>query len=256
MILNYKLYGEGAPLIILHGLLGTMDNWGGQIKRLSQHFQVISVDLRNHGRSPHSDEMSYALMAEDIVELIDHLGFSKVSVIGHSMGGKTAMQLALNYPKLIDKLIIVDISPIQYPPHHANVFEGLYAIDLANLASRSDANKQLAQHVDDPGTRAFLLKNLYRTEDNKFAWLMNLDALHNQYNNICAAPDGKPFESEVLFIKGELSDYMLPAHRDAVLKLFPHANYKVVMGSGHNPHAEKPAEFSKLALTYLTRPDI
>jgi esterase len=158
MLLNYKQQGEGAPLIILHGLLGTMDNWGGQIKVLSQHFQVIAVDLRNHGHSPHSDDMSYALMADDIVELIDHLGFSKVNIIGHSMGGKTAMQLALNHPERIDQLIVVDISPIEYPPHHANVFEGLYSIDLATLTSRNEASKQLAQYVDDHGTRAFLLK--------------------------------------------------------------------------------------------------
>lgn len=253
MLLNYKQQGEGAPLIILHGLLGTMDNWGGQIKVLSQHFQVIAVDLRNHGHSPHSGDMSYALMADDIVELIDHLGFNKVNIIGHSMGGKTAMQLALNHPERIDQLIVVDISPIEYPPHHANVFEGLYSIDLATLTSRNEASKQLAQYVDDHGTRAFLLKNLYRTADNTFAWLMNLDALYNQYGNICAAPNGNPFNAEVLFVKGELSDYMLPAHRGAVLKLFPQARYKVVMGSGHNPHAEKPADFSKIALNHLNK---
>lgn len=251
MKLNYQIHGEGKPLIILHGLFGTLENWGAQIKALAQHYQVIAADMRNHGRSPHSDQMSYDLMAADIAELMASLNLDKAQIIGHSMGGKAAMQFALTHPEKIEKLIIVDIAPVEYTPHHDDVFKGLFAVDLRQLKSRSEADKQLSNYVDELGVRAFLLKNLYRNEEKQFAWRMNLDTLHSQYANISAAPKGAPYPQEVLFIKGANSHYLLAKYRDAVLSLFPKADYKIIQDAGHWPHAEKPAEFTQLVLDYL-----
>lgn len=251
MLLNYQVTGEGEPLIILHGLFGMLQNWNNPSKTLSQQYQVIAVDLRNHGRSPHCDEVSYSLMAADIIALMDHLNLPSAHILGHSMGGKVAMQLALNHPERINKLIVVDIAPVLYTPHHDDVFQGLFGVDLTTIKSRGDADKALAQHVDDAAVRAFLLTNLYRTEDQQFSWRMNLDALHKQYANISAAPEGPHYKQPVLFIKGANSDYLIPAYREAVLSLFPQADYKVIMGAGHWPHAEKPAEFTKIVMDYL-----
>ncbi len=250
MQLNYEIYGEGQPLIILHGLFGTLENWGAQIKSLSQHYQVIAVDLRNHGRSPHSDEVGYAAMAKDIQNLITDLQLSSAHILGHSMGGKVAMQLALNQPELIRKLIVVDIAPVQYQPHHDEVFEGLFSIPLTQIKSRREADTILAEKVAELGVRAFLLKNLYR-EGEQFAWRMNLEALHSNYQAISAPPEGTPYSAPMLFIKGGNSNYMIPAYRDQVLSLFPQADYKIIKNAGHWPHAEKPAEFTEIVLDYL-----
>jgi len=251
MLLNYQIKGDGEPLVILHGLFGTLENWGSQIKTLAEHFQVIAVDMRNHGRSPHSDEMSYPAMADDIAELMTHLELDSALILGHSMGGKAAMQLALSHPEKVKRLIIADISPVQYTPHHDDVFEGLFAINLENLKSRSEADKVLAEKVPELSVRAFLLKNLYRNESGGFSWRMNLPALHSEYIHISKPPAGKPFQGPTLFIKGANSDYILPEHREQILELFPTATYKLIQGAGHWPHAEKPELFSKLVLNFL-----
>ncbi|WP_286239794.1 alpha/beta fold hydrolase [Neptuniibacter halophilus] len=252
MQLNYQLHGEGEPLIILHGLFGTLENWGSQIKSLAERFQVIAVDLRNHGRSPHSDEMSYPLMAADILALMEQLNVSKAHILGHSMGGKAAMQLALNHPDRIDKLIVVDIAPVVYPRHHDDVFEGLFSIDLTSLKSRSQADSQLQALIKEPSVRAFLLKNLYRNEAGQFDWRMNLQALHDDYAQISAAPQGSsPYPKPVLFIKGANSNYLIPEYRDDLLGLFPKASYKVIQNAGHWPHAEQADSFSRMVLDYL-----
>jgi esterase len=251
MQLHYQIQGQGEPLLILHGLFGSLDNWGSQAKALAQQFQVISVDLRNHGRSPHSDEMSYAAMAQDLIELLDSLNSARARILGHSMGGKVAMQLALNVPERIERLIVVDIAPVQYPHHHDDVFKGLFAVELNTLKSRADAEKQLAPLVEDPMVRAFLLRNLYRTDAGGFAWRINLEGLHRSYAGIAAAPQGTPFEGPTLFIKGGNSDYIRPHHRDALLALFPNAGYKVIDGAGHWPQAEKPALTTRLIENFL-----
>jgi len=249
--LFHQIYGAGEPLLILHGLFGTYENWGSQIKGLAEHFQVIAVDLRNHGRSPHSDEFTYPAMAADVLALMDELGLESAHVLGHSMGGKVAMQLALNAPERLRKLIVVDIAPVTYQPHHDGVFKGLFSIELEGLKSRGEADKQLAQHVMEPSVRAFLLKNLYRNEQKQFAWRMNLAVLHGQYSNISLAPEGTPYSGETLFIKGANSDYLLPEYRDQVIGLFPAASYKIIDGAGHWPHAEKAEMFSRIVLKFL-----
>lgn len=251
MKLHHQIYGSGSPLIILHGLFGTLENWGSQIKTLAESYQVIAVDLRNHGRSPHTDVMDYNAMANDVIELLDDLSLTDVNIMGHSMGGKVAMQIALNHPERLRKLIIVDISPVVYQAHHDDVFKGLFSIDLNHIKSRTEADRTLAQQVSDPSVRAFLLKNLYRDEHKIFNWRMNLPTLAQTYANLRQAPHGVPFTGETLFIKGANSDYILPDHRELILCLFPLATYKLIEGAGHWPHAEKPSIFTKLVLNFL-----
>ncbi len=251
MQLHHQILGQGAPLLILHGLFGSLDNWASQAKALAAQFQVISIDLRNHGRSPHDSEMSYAVMAQDLVELMDSLNIERARVLGHSMGGKAAMQLALTHPERVEQLIVVDIAPVQYPDHHSDVFRGLQAVDLDTLGSRSDAEKQLMPLIDDAMVRAFLLRNLYRSDAGHFDWRFNLDALYQGYANISAAPEGTAYDGPTLFIKGGNSDYIKPQHRQVILSLFPQADYKIVDGAGHWPQAEKPALMTRLILNFL-----
>ena len=253
MELNVQISGSGEPLIIMHGLFGTLENWGGQIKALSEHFTVYAVDLRNHGRSPHSDQISYPLMASDIIQLMDQQGLGSAHILGHSMGGKVAMQLAMNNPERINKLIVVDIAPVQYPDHHNDVFAGLNSIDLSHLKSRSEADLQLARHIPETGVRQFLLKNLYRNELKQFAWRMNLPALETRYNEISRPPTGPAYDKGMLFIKGEKSDYITAAYRDEILRLFPKAGYRIIKDAGHWPHAEKAVAFTKLVISFLIK---
>ncbi|WP_290700457.1 alpha/beta fold hydrolase [Amphritea sp.] len=253
MQLNVQISGSGAPLIIMHGLFGTQSNWSGQIKALADHFTVYAIDLPNHGRSPHTNRTSYPLMADNIIELMDQHNLDSAHILGHSMGGKVAMQLAMNNPQRVRKLIIVDIAPVQYPNHHGDVFTGLNAVDLNNLKSRGDADKQLSQHVEELSVRQFLLTNLYRTEAKDFAWRMNLPVLEACYDEISKAPTGPAFENPMLFIKGENSDYITTDYRDQILKLFPKADYRLIREAGHWPHAEKATVFTKLVLNYLNK---
>ena len=251
MKLHYQISGDGPPLIILHGLFGTLENWGSQVTALSQHYQVISVDLRNHGRSPHSQTMNYTLMAADVIELMDHLRVSGSAIIGHSMGGKVAMQVALNYPQRVTQLIVVDIAPVSYSAHHEEIFKGLFSIELASLSSRTAADTQLKAYTADPGIRAFLLKNLYRKQDKAFAWRFNLQVLRQSYQHLSLAPSGTIFDGATLFIKGKNSDYILPQHQGPITALFSKATFKMIEGAGHWPHAEKPKVFSSIIIKFL-----
>lgn len=251
MELHYHRTGSGPTLLILHGLFGTWENWGFQVKKLSEKFDIIAADLRNHGSSPHDDSISYHLMAEDVIALMDRLGIDKASILGHSMGGKVAMQLALDHPQRVERLIVADIAPVEYPPHHSDVFAGLFNVDLAAITSRSAADQQLAEHIDSAGVRGFLLKNLQRAAEGGFSWKMNLEALHREYRHIAAAPTEGVYSGPVLFIKGGDSDYLLPEHADAIKSRFPNAGYKVIDGVGHWLHAEKPAAFNRLVERFL-----
>lgn len=252
MLLHTHSSGSGKPVVLIHGLFGSFENLGVIARSLSADYQVINVDVRNHGRSGHSDTMTYALMAEDLAQTLLDLGINKASVLGHSMGGKLAMAFALAYPERVDKLILADVAPVAYPPRHTEILKALTSLDLATLSSRADADTHLRQYIEEPGVRQFLLKSLQKDDDH-FSWRFNLTALADNYPAIIGAPlqDGQ-FNGEVLFIKGGLSDYILPEHKAGIMQLFPNAQAKIIQGTGHWLHAEKPAAFTKLVQDFLS----
>ncbi|MCS4307922.1 esterase [Rheinheimera pacifica] len=255
MLLHTHISGQQnsstAPVVLIHGLFGSYENLGVIERSLSDQYQVINVDVRNHGRSDHSAEMNYQLMAEDLAQTLDSLNVKKSAILGHSMGGKLAMAYAVTYPERVSKLILADIAPVGYPPRHNSIFTGLNSVDLTEIENRADADKQLAQHVKESGVRQFLLKSLVK-DDDKFEWRFNLNALYSNYTELIGKPiDSGVFSGPVLFIKGGDSDYILPEHKDAITKMFPAAQAKIIQGTGHWLHAEKPAAFTKLVKDFL-----
>lgn len=254
MKIHYRELGEGQAFIILHGLFGYSDNWQTHAKKIAEYYRVILVDQRNHGHSPWSDEFSYELMAQDLKELCDELQLKNCILMGHSMGGKTAMVFAQNYPELLDKLIIVDMGIKRYPMHHEEIIKGLNAIDLSNDISRSEAEQQLTPFVDSPGIRQFLLKNLYWNDQKKLAWRMNVKVLEAKMDEILAEiKNPSPVLITSLFIRGEKSNYILDEDWENIEALFPDANLSTIKNSGHWVHAESPKEFLNEVLNYCLR---
>ncbi len=246
-----KIAGSGPPLIILHGLFGSWENWGGQARQLSQHYTVYAMDLRNHGRSPHSDEMDYPTMVEDVQHTMAIHGIDNAMVIGHSMGGKAAMLLSLTHPELVNRLVVVDISPRTYEPGHNEVFEALCGLDITGIKSRSEADKLVATKIPDLGVRAFVLKNLTRAEQG-FAWKMNLPVLQEKYANLIAGINSdNQYMGPTLFIKGANSDYIEKQDQPLINALFPNAKAKIIDGTGHWPHSEKSTVFFKILTKFL-----
>lgn len=252
MELNYKEFGQGEPLIILHGLFGTLDNWQTLAKRFAENYTVFIIDQRNHGKSPHTEEHSYALMAEDLRKFMESNFMFKAHILGHSMGGKTAMKFALTNPDMVDKLTIVDISPKENEGGHEAIFEALFSLDLAKIQSRTEADEQLAKSMKDVGVRQFLLKNLTREKTGGYRWKMNLSALHTHYQEILAEVTGEEiFEGESLFIRGGKSDYVLDADIPQIMEYFPAAKIETVANAGHWVHAEQPEELFRLVSDFL-----
>ena len=250
--LHFDRFGdEGEILIIIHGLFGSASNFRGLARRYSAHYKTYCLDLRNHGLSFHDDDISYEAMASDVIGFMDKENISKAHIMGHSMGGKVAMQVALNYPKYVDKLIIGDIAPTAYPPNHQNIFDGLNAINLDEIKTRSAAEIILKDYVEDAGVRIFLLTNLVRNKDQSFRWRINLAALEVNYEEVAAAPKGKPFLGKTLFIRGELSAYVPDAFKKQIAQSFPNYTLETLSGVGHWLHAEKPIEYSKLVTDFL-----
>lgn len=269
--LHNKQFGSGPSLVILHGLFGSWENWRSHAQQLSEHFQVTLMDLRNHGQSGHRAAMNYPVMASDVAFTCQQLGIEHTHVLGHSMGGKTAMQLALNYPLLIDRLIVVDIGPGRYPPHHQKILQGMALLADTAVESRQAADAILSKFEQSQGIRSFLLKNLERTDEGQYRLRINLDAIVEQYDSIAAAitvdngdainqdainqsehaGNSTRFDNPVLFIKGGDSDYLKETDRDAILALFPIARVKVVAGTGHWLHSEKPARVQNIIHDFL-----
>ncbi len=249
--LHYRVAGEhGDWVLLLHGLFGAGDNLGALAKALADEFRVVQIDLRNHGRSPHSDVMSFAAMAADIALLQDTLGIARSHIVGHSLGGRVAMQLALQDAARVQRLIVADIAPVAYAPHHTEIFSALQRLDLRNIANRGDVDAQLARSISDLGVRQFLLKSLYKDGDI-WRWRFNLPALQANYSNITVAQSGDPFAGSTLFIKGELSNYILPEYEGAMRKLFPEFKLKTIAGAGHWLHGEKPVIFNQMVQQFL-----
>lgn len=243
-VLHYKTYGQGPALVILHGLFGMLDNWQTLARKWAEDYQVVLLDLRNHGRSPHEEEMSYPLMAEDVAEILETLGIDECILLGHSMGGKVAMQTALDYPDLVSKLVVVDIAPRRYTPGHAAIFAALEAFDPATLPDRKAAAREMEQYVSDPGIQLFLLKNLTRHSDGGFRWRMNLPVIKANYHKLIGPVGnlGDSYPAPSLFIRGGNSGYVKDEDVDFIQVLFPAARLATVAGAGHWVHAEKPVE--------------
>lgn len=253
MKLFSRIMGSGQPLLIVHGLFGMSDNWQSLAKQFSEYFEVHLIDQRNHGRSPHSDVFNYPAMAADLVEYIGHHQLKKVLLMGHSLGGKTAMQLAVNYPDLLDKLVVVDISPKYYPVHHHVIVEGLQSLDFSVLKSRGEAEKQLAKHIPEAGVRQFLLKSLYWKEKGQLAFRFNLVAIAKQIS-IVGEPlaEGSSFSKPTLFIDGANSNYIHEEDEDLIFDHFSVAEIETIAHAGHWVHAEQPQLFAEAALRFLT----
>ncbi|WP_071911752.1 MULTISPECIES: alpha/beta fold hydrolase [Aeromonas] len=251
--MNFKEQGQGPAVILIHGLFGSLDNLGLLARALGEHYRVISVDLRNHGTSFRSDDMSYPAQAADILALMDHLGLDQAALVGHSMGGKVGMQLAKLAPARVSRLVVADMAPVAYPhSRHQNVFAGLNATLAAQPQNRSDAERILAEHIEIAGVRQFLLKSFAKGDDG-WQWRFNVPALEENYANIMGWPeDERRFEGPVLFIKGGDSDYMQPQYSEAALAQFPAAKVRVIAGTGHWLHAEKPMLFNKLVVDFLS----
>jgi len=257
MKLKYRRYSTvGHPLLILHGLFGSLGNWNWHSNKLSEQYAVYALDLRNHGASPHNEQMDYPVMAADVIEFMDEHNIGSAHLLGHSMGGKVAMQLALEHPQRVDKLIVADIAPVKYAGEHDQVFDGLRAIDLQQIKSRTQADKMLAEYVEDEVVRQFLLTNLVPDEDGRFHWRINLPVLAKSYLQLRAAPAGDGiFDKPVLFIKGALSNYITEKHQQDIKKKFPQARLKTIMQTGHWLHAEKPQTFYHLVSDFLSQPE-
>ncbi|SMF54718.1 esterase [Alteromonadaceae bacterium Bs31] len=251
MPLNARQAGTGKPVVLIHGLFGSLENLGGIARQLAKHYCVHSIDLPNHGRSPHSDETSLAQMAEQVYHWLQKQSFQHASFIGHSLGGKVAMELALDHPTCVDRLAVLDISPVHYDPHHHQVFQGLLAIRPDELNSRGQAEEILAQHVEEPAVRSFLLKNLAR-QGKGYGWRMNLNTLHKHYPQLVKGNrSGACFRGKTLFLKGGRSAYIQNSHHGEIVSRFPSAQFKIVADTGHWLHAEKPDLVTRLLLKFL-----
>lgn len=253
MQLNYESRGSGHPLIILHGLFGSLDNWRSMSRRLSDRYRVFSPDLRNHGGSPHSSESGSGPMSEDILDFMRAHGIRSAHLLGHSMGGKVAMRFALEHGELVDRLVVVDFAPVAYPPRHEAIFEALCSLPLEQLSSRDRVRSELAKGIPDRSVVEFLLKNLVTSPAGELRWRMNLGALRDGYRELVAAPDWEGvFDRPVLFIKGGKSDYISPGDAGIIRRYFPRAEIAEVPAAGHWVHAEAPDVFEKLVRDFLT----
>lgn len=241
MQLYHRLQGEGTPLIIIHGLFGDGLNWGGVARLLRDEYRLILPDMRNHGRSPHDDnDCTYPSMAGDVLALMDELALDSAHLVGHSMGGKIAMTLALQHPERVRSLTVVDIAPKVYQARHQDVFAGLKAVAEAGVDSRQAAEKLLQPHLETDAIRTFILKNLERT-DHGFDWRMNWRALQAHYQDLVDFPvQAGRYDGPCQFLVGGESDYVSSQDQSTITRLFPQARGRVVGGTGHWLHAEKP----------------
>jgi len=247
-----SLDGEAPSVILLHGLFGMGDNLGMVAKPLIEKYHVYSLDLRNHGRSFRAESMTFSDMAEDVVQFMDKLDISSAFFIGHSLGGKVAMQVALQSPERVSKLVVADIAPVAYAGSHDDVFAGLRAVDLNLINSRRQAETILRDYIADAGVRLFLMKSLYRNDQGKFAWRMNIQSLEACYEQLRSANESEdPFDGPTLFIKGEQSSYITERHRGAIVNSFPSAKVKIIQNTGHWLHAEKTVAFNRLVNNFF-----
>jgi pimeloyl-ACP methyl ester carboxylesterase len=251
-LLHSLITGRGEPLLILHGFLGMSDNWKTLANRFADDFEVHLVDQRNHGRSFHDEEFSYELMMEDLIYYMGHHGVDSPNIMGHSMGGKTAMTLAVEYPDLVRRLIVADIAPRFYPQHHQDILSALTSVDFEKMRSRNDIDAHFEKYVPEYSIRQFLLKNVYRKERDRFAYRINLESLVENIEEIgVALPPMTSYDGPALFMKGENSGYIAAADEALIKAHFPNYTLATIQGAGHWLHAENPEQFHKTVVEFL-----
>jgi esterase len=252
-MLYSKIEGQGKPLLILHGFLGMSDNWKTLgTKYAAEGFQAHLLDLRNHGRSFHSDEFTYRAMIEDIYNYCKENNLQNIDLIGHSMGGKVGMFFAMTHPEMLDKLVVADIAPRYYAPHHEDILAALNAVDFTKKPSRSDVDAIMQQHVPDFGTRQFLMKNLYWQTPEQLAFRFNLPVFNKEIDTIGEAlPPNSVFEKPTLFLRGSNSDYIKDSDVADIKHHFPNAQIDTISNAGHWLHAENPTEFFEKTVAFL-----
>jgi pimeloyl-ACP methyl ester carboxylesterase len=251
-ILHSTIKGEGQPLLILHGYFGMSDNWKTLGNQFAENFQVHLIDQRNHGRSFHSEEFNYELLAEDLFNYINHHQLKNVLLLGHSMGGKTAMQFAVTYPNLIEKLIVADISPKSYPPHHNAILAALNSVDFSQQNSRTLVDRKLAELIPQIGVRQFLLKNVFWVSKGQLGYRFNLQSLTENNSEIGKAlPSFTTFAKPTLFLKGGKSDYITENEFGIIEAHFPNSKIVTIANAGHWLHAENPKDFYQQVCDFL-----
>ena len=253
MQLYFRHLGEGHPLIILHGLFGSSDNWMSIAKQLSDDFSIYIPDQRNHGLSFHSTEWNYDVMVEDLDRFIEFHNLTDPIIMGHSMGGKVAMNYATAHPRTVNKLVVVDMAPRYYPVRHGRILEGLSSIPVEILSSRADAEKMLERYIPEIGVRQFLLKNLARNDSGTFEWKINLPVIAQNIERVGSEVPHGQFIGPSLFLEGGNSDYITSDDEEHILQLFPYAEIKTIPNAGHWVHAERPKEFVDMVREFLHR---
>ena len=255
-ILHSKIYGEdkpGTPLLVFHGLFGMLDNWGSFGKEMGELFPVHLIDLRNHGKSFHSEEMTHDDLAHDISHYMEFHHIEKANLLGHSLGGKAVMQFAIKYPIKVQKLIVVDIAPKAYPPHHQGILKALESVDFEKITTRQEAEEVLQQYIPEKSVIQFLAKNLYWTDDKKLAWRFNLKTLSERYSEFVSnAIKFGVFSGETLFIAGAKSNYILPQDEFQIRQQFPNSSVVTVENAGHWVQAENPKDFNEAVKDFLS----
>lgn len=250
--LHFKAYGHGHPLIVLHGLFGSLDNWATLCKKLGATYHVFALDARNHGRSPHSAEIDYKVMSDDVHSFILQQGIRHTHLLGHSMGGKTAMSFAFRYPELLGRLVVVDIAPKTYPRKHDPILRALLELNPFSLSTRKEADEVLASSIADPATRQFLLKNLQRSESGHYRWKMNLPSIDRHYDDLRKGfPAGSRTSAPTLFVRGGKSSYILPEDHTQIKAMFPKSTILTIKKAGHWVHADAPAALEAVVKKFL-----
>src|SRR6056297_3845837 len=249
--LHHKIMGEGEPIIILHGLFGMLDNWKTFAGSIASDYRVILVDQRNHGRSFHDSTINYPAMAEDLKNLMDILDMDRATILGHSMGGKTAMEFTKTYPDRLSRLVVVDIGPQAYPPGHGPIFKALKAVPVQQIESRSEAQEVLAKYIPEKSIQLFLLKNLKRESDGNYSWRMNLEAIEEHYEDILSGISiERSIKTPSLFVNGTQSKYIRTEDEELIRNKFEEVEFQK-LNAGHWVHAERPKELREGLLRFL-----
>lgn len=251
-LLHSQILGEGKPLLILHGFFGMGDNWKSLANSFATLFEVHLIDQRNHGRSFHTDDFSYELMVEDLVHYMDHYGLGKANMLGHSMGGKTVMLMAVEHPERVDHMIVADIAPKFYPPHHQFILDALHAVDFESVSSRNEIDEVFKRYIPERGIRQFLLKNVYRKNRDELAYRFNLHSLEENIDEVgVELPPHAMSESRALFLRGANSGYITESDEALIMAHFPNSEIIDIPDAGHWLHAENPDDFYKNVVRFI-----